>query len=110
MIQQLRIYEIYEHNKAAFHARFRDHAMRIMKRYGFDFVSLWEARSDRGTDFVYLLAWPDLAAKEAAWRGFMADGEWKEIKRITKAQHGDLVGHIDDRVLSPTPYSPVPSR
>jgi len=32
-----------------------------------------------------------------------------EIKRITKAQHGDLVGHIDDRALSPTP-SPVPSR
>ena len=30
MIQQLRIYEIFEKNKAAFHARFRDHAARIM--------------------------------------------------------------------------------
>src|SRR2546428_1511821 len=37
------------------------------------FRPLWEARSDRGTNFVYLLAWPDLAAKEAAWRAFMAD-------------------------------------
>ena len=26
MIHQLRIYEIFEHNKAAFHDRFRDHA------------------------------------------------------------------------------------
>ncbi len=26
MIHQLRIYEIVENNKAAFHARFRDHA------------------------------------------------------------------------------------
>ncbi|MFK4382089.1 hypothetical protein ACVWYQ_001784 [Bradyrhizobium sp. USDA 3397] len=30
MIQQLRIYEIFEKNKAAFHARFCDHAARIM--------------------------------------------------------------------------------
>ena len=110
MIQQLRIYEIFDHNKAAFHERFRDHAMRIMKRYGFDFVSLWEAKSDRGTSFVYLLAWPDLSTKEAAWRGFMADEEWKEIKRVTKAQHGDLVGEIEDRLLTPTAYAPVQSR
>ncbi len=110
MIQQLRIYEIFEHNKTAFHARFRDHAMRIMKRYGFDFVFLWEARADHRTEFVYLLAWPDLATKEAAWRGFMADEEWKEIKRVTNAAHGDLVGQIEDRVLTPAPYSPVPSR
>jgi hypothetical protein len=32
MIHQLRIYEIFENNKDAFHARFRDHAARIMKR------------------------------------------------------------------------------
>jgi hypothetical protein len=38
MIQQLRIYEIFENNKAAFHARFRDHAARIMQRYGFRHV------------------------------------------------------------------------
>ena len=31
MIQQLRTYEIFEKNKAAFHARFRDHAARIMQ-------------------------------------------------------------------------------
>ena len=43
MIQQLRIYEIFENNKAAFHARFRDHAARIMRtRYGFHIVAMWE--------------------------------------------------------------------
>jgi hypothetical protein len=31
MIRQLRIYEIFEATKAAFHARFRDHAARIMQ-------------------------------------------------------------------------------
>jgi hypothetical protein len=109
MIQQLRIYEIFERNKAAFHARFRDHAMRIMRKYGFEFLATWEATTDRRTEFVYVLTWPDLATKEAAWRGFMADAEWKEVKRATKAEHGDLVGEIEDRVLVPTAYAPKAS-
>jgi hypothetical protein len=33
-VHQLRIYEIFEASKAAFHARFRDHAARIMRREG----------------------------------------------------------------------------
>jgi heme-degrading monooxygenase HmoA len=106
MIHQLRIYEIFEHNKTAFHTRFRDHAVRIMHRHGFEFLGLWEARTDRRTEFVYVLAWPDEAAKRAAWARFMSDDEWKEIKRVTSAQHGDLVGAIEDRVLVPADYSP----
>src|ERR671925_277077 len=102
MIHQLRIYEIFEHNKLAFHERFRDHAARIMRKYGFDIVAMWEAKTDRRTEFVYLLAWPSEAAKTDAWARFMADAEWKEIKRVTSAQHGDLVGAIEDRVLTPT--------
>ena len=107
MIQQLRIYEIFEHNKAAFHERFRDHAWRIMRTYGFNISAMWEARGDGRTEFVYLLNWPDEATKIAAWTAFLADEEWKEIKRVTNARHGDLVGAIQDRMLAPTDYSPA---
>jgi hypothetical protein len=106
MIHQLRIYEIFEHNKAAFHARFRDHAVRIMRRYDFDIAAMWEARTEKRTEFVYLLRWPDEQRKQAAWAGFMADEEWAEIKRITSAEHGGLVGEIQDRLLVLTDYSP----
>ncbi|HET7264474.1 MAG TPA: NIPSNAP family protein [bacterium] len=106
MIHQLRIYEIFERNKPAFHARFRNHAARIMRRHGFDILAMWETSTARRTEFVYLLAWPDEATKTAAWGAFMADGEWKEIKRATGAEHGDLVGEIEDRVLVPVEYSP----
>jgi len=83
LIQQLRIYEIFERNKVAFHARFRDHAMRIMRKDGFEVLALWEAKTDRRTELVYLLNWPDEASKEA-------------------------VGEIEDRVLMSTVYSPRP--
>jgi len=106
LIHQLRIYEIFERNKTAFHARFRDQAMRIMRSYGFEFVAVWESKTDRRAEFVYLLGWPDVATKEAAWNAFKADDEWKDIKRVTAAAHGELVGQIQDRVLVPTPYAP----
>lgn len=107
MIHQLRIYEIFEHNKSAFHARFRDHAARIMRTYGFTIVAMWESKTAARTEFVYLLAWPDEPTLRSAWAAFMADEEWKAIKRETGAQHGDLVGTIEDRVLVPTGYSPA---
>lgn len=107
MIHQLRIYEIFETNKRAFHARFRDHAARIMKTYGFQIAAMWEARSGEKTQFIYLLEWPDEATKIAAWSAFMADPEWAEIKRVTSAEHGALVGGIEDRTLVPLDYSPT---
>ena len=108
MIQRLRIYEIFENNKAAFHARFRDHAARIMQqRYGFQFLAMWETRFGERTEFVYLLQWPDEATKTAAWSEFMQDKEWAEIKRVTSAEHGLLVGKIEDRSLILTDYSPA---
>src|SRR5260221_4261749 len=108
MIQQLRIYEIFENNKAAFHARFRDHAARIMRdRYGFRIVALWETRFGERTAFAYLLEWPDEATKTAARSAFMSDTEWSEIKRVTHAEHGLIVGRIADRLLRPVQYSPA---
>ena len=109
MIQQLRIYEIFEHNKEAFHARFRDHAMRIMRSHGFVFVALWESVRPERTEFVYLLDWPDTDTMERAWRAFLADAEWTDIKRVTRERHGDLVGETVGRVLAPVPYSPARS-
>jgi len=111
MIQQLRIYEIFEKNKAAFHARFRDHAARIMRtRYGFRIVAMWETKFGDRTEFAYLLEWPDEAAKTAAWAAFMADAEWSEIKRVTSAEHGAMVGQIEDRLLQTVDYSPSKQR
>jgi hypothetical protein len=105
-IHQLRIYEIFDTNKQAFHDRFRDHAMPIMKKYDFNIVAQWEAKNGTRTEFVYLLEWPDEPTMKDRWAKFMADKEWADIKKETGAKHGKLVGEIQDRTLSLTPYSP----
>jgi hypothetical protein len=106
VIHQLRVYEIFDTNKDAFHERFRDHAARIMGRYGFTILAMWETTNGTRTEFVYLLQWADADAMTTAWDSFLADDEWREIKRETSARHGDLVGDIESRVLRAVPYSP----
>ncbi|MGH2536783.1 MAG: NIPSNAP family protein [Candidatus Promineifilaceae bacterium] len=106
VIHQLRIYEIFDGNKEAFHQRFRAHAVRIMARYEFEIVAIWESRQGTRTEFVYLLEWPDEATMKDRWARFLADTEWIEIKRATGTVQGALVGEIADRTLKLTDYSP----
>jgi NIPSNAP len=106
-IHQLRIYEIFDANKQAFHDRFRDHAARIMGRYDFQIVAMWETKPSERTEFVYLLEWSDRQTMDDRWARFMADEEWSAIKRETAAVHGKLVGDIESRVMLPTDYSPA---
>ncbi|MGH8174665.1 MAG: NIPSNAP family protein [Steroidobacter sp.] len=105
-IHQLRIYEIFDHNKQAFHDRFRQHAVRIMAKYDFRIVAMWEAKTADRTEFVYLLEWSDRPTMQDRWARFMADQEWSEIKRQSAKDHGRLVSHIEERFLQTTDYSP----
>lgn len=105
-IHQLRIYEMYDHNKQAFHERFRDEALRIMKKYDFNIISIWESKYDGKTEFVYLLQWPDEATMKVAWEKFKEDAELIEIKKKSNEKNGQLVGEIEDRTLILADYSP----
>ena len=106
VIHQLRIYEIFDSTKQAFHDRFRDHAMRIMAKYDFKIVATWESKKDSRTEFVYLLEWPDKETMADRWEKFLSDEEWIKIKKETAEMYGPLVGEIQDRTLYLTDYSP----
>lgn len=105
-VYQLRIYEIFETNKKVFHERFRDHAMRIMKKYNFKIVSIYESKSDKKVEFVYFLEWPDEKTMKQAWEQFKADKEWIDVKKEYTAKYGNVVGNVEDRVLMKVDYSP----
>jgi NIPSNAP len=106
VIHQLRIYEIFDSNKKAFHRRFRDHAMRIMVKYDFKIVATWESKKENRTEFVYLLEWPERKTMADRWQKFLGDKEWINIKKETGEMYGPLVGEIQDRTLNLTDYSP----
>ena len=109
VIHQLRIYQLFDNTREAFHERFRDHAQRIMERYDFHIVAMWESPTEDGPEFVYLLEWPDEQTMKDRWGAFMEDQEWSDIKAETASIHGQFVGGIEERTLILTDYSPMRS-
>jgi hypothetical protein len=105
-LYQLRVYQLFAPSKALFHKRFRDHAMRIMRRHGFDIAATWEGQRDGKPEFIYLLRWLDQAAKDRAWRAFMGDAEWQEIKAATVSPDAPIMDGIEDHAMALTEYSP----
>ena len=106
-LQQLRIYEINRSNKDAFHRRFQDHALRIMKRHGFRIIDMWESDTGKKVELVYLLSWPDKDTMDSRWKNFLADQEWIDIKKKTAAESGELVREVNSRPMSRVSYSPA---
>ena len=105
MINQLRLYEIYEPTRVEFLDRFRDHAARIMSAHGFRILALWTTTHNGNPAFAYLLCWQDLEEMQAGWTAFMADQEWKDIKAARDPDAGPIVGEITDLALAPVSFS-----
>jgi hypothetical protein len=108
-VYQLRIYKLHAGNEQHFHERFSQQCMPIMARYGFDIVFTSESGESGHKEFVYLLRWKDRDTQNAAWKKFLADPDWVEIKKVTAARWGDLVDEVQDRSLDLLPYTPKPS-
>ena len=108
-VHQLRIYEIPRKNVQFFHERFHNQCLPIMEKYGFHVLATWQSEFEGKVEFVYLLEWPDTKTMEQSWDRFMADQEWKEIKKATAAAHGTYVEKVESRTLLLTDYSPSQS-
>jgi heme-degrading monooxygenase HmoA len=108
MICQLRTYEIFDTNNDAFHARFRDRAMRIIGVDGFEFAGSWETASpEERTEFFFLLRWPDEEMMRRQWESCMVDEKGTRITRETNAAHGDQVGKIKAQAKLLADFSPA---
>lgn len=106
-IYQLRTYEVSSNKKDAFHNRYKNHALRIMKKYDFNTVAIWESSSIANFEFIYILKWPNIETMEKQWKLFLADKEWINIKKNMDNEIGEPVLRVTNRVLDSNDYSPV---
>src|SRR5438874_8723268 len=65
-------------NIGVLHSRFREHTNRIFKKHDMTIVGFWQpvAKPDQ---LIYILAYKDAAARDAAWAAFRADPEWVKV-------------------------------
>jgi hypothetical protein len=61
------------------HARFRQHSIRLLQKHGMTIVGFWQPVSKPDT-LIYLVAYKDAAARDAAWAAFNADPEWVKVR------------------------------
>ena len=57
--------------------------------------------------FAYLLTFPDLAAREAAWKRFREDEAWQKLKTTPGYVDAEIMANITDLILTPTAYSQI---
>ena len=102
---ELRTYYAAEGKLDALNARFRDHTTGLFTRHGMTNVGYWMPVENPGRKLVYLLSYPDLAAREASWKAFQADPDWVRAKGASEAS-GKLVAKVESLFLTPTDFSP----
>jgi hypothetical protein len=99
---ELRTYTVREGSSIdLLHSRFRDHTTALFKKHGMTIVGYWQPVTKRDT-LVYLLAYKDGAARDAAWAAFGADPDWVK----TRAEMAVNV-QVDNVFMSATDYSPL---
>ena len=105
MIYELRVYHCLPGKLPAVNDRFKNITTKIWERFGIKTVGFWTVLvGENSADFIYMLAWTDLAERDRLWNAFVIDPEWKAKRAETEA-NGPLVASVSNRFLSPTDYS-----
>jgi len=87
------------------HARFRDHTMSLFEKHGMTNIGYWVPIDNTENKLIYVLAYPSREAREASWKDFQADEDWKKAKEQSEL-NGKLVDKVEQRFMSATDFSP----
>lgn len=99
---ELRTYTVREGSSIdLLHSRFRDHTTALFKKHGMTVIGYWQPVAKPNT-LIYILAYKDAAARDAAWAAFNVDPEWVKTRTemVVNVQ-------VDNVFMSATDYSPM---
>jgi hypothetical protein len=106
---EMRTYVAAEGKFDALHARFRDHTNALFRKHGMEIVGYWvptDEKKGANDTLIYILAYPSKEAREAAWKAFGADPEWRAALKASEV-NGKLTKKVESVYLRPTDYSPM---
>jgi hypothetical protein len=105
----LRIYE--SHNERAAKKKiemFNKSELAIFRRVGLTPVFFAETVIGPAMpNLTYMLAFPDDAGREAAWKRFRDDPEWLKLKAIPEYADKEIVSRITNKILRPMAFSEI---
>ncbi len=105
---EMRTYITYEGKLDALNKRFRDHTCKLFEKHGMTLIGFWTPSEgeDAANTLVYILAFPSREARDASFKAFSADPEWKAAREASEAD-GKIVKKVISQFLTPTDYSAI---
>lgn len=85
--------------------RFRQYTTRIFEKHGMENIGYWTPTDTSRKELIYILAYPSREARDASWKAFGSDPEWKAVVAKTEA-NGKLVDHVDQIFMTESDFSP----
>lgn len=104
---EMRTYTTHPGKLEALHARFRDHTNKIFAKHGMTMIGYWTPDTPAGEEantLVYILAYPDMAAREKAWTDFKSDPDWQAAYKASH-EDGPIVKKVESKFMHATDYS-----
>ena len=102
---EMRIYYAEPGKLDALVERFQQHTRKLFKKHGMENIGYWLPISNEKNQLVYVLAYPNMEAREAAWKAFGADPKWEKVKAKSELK-GKLVNRVESIFMKATDYSP----
>jgi hypothetical protein len=105
---EMRTYTTAPGKLEALHARFQQHACRLLERHGMVNIGYWIPMDEPAASntLLFVIAHKDRGSRETGWKGLIADPEWQAVFKASEAQ-GRLVEKVEVRLLRATDYSPA---
>jgi hypothetical protein len=85
--------------------RFREHTCALFQKHGMANIGYWTPIENTDNTLVYVLAYPSREARDASWKAFSSDPDWKKAQSESEA-NGKLVTKVDQLFMTATDFSP----
>lgn len=86
--------------------RFRNHTTKIFERHGMTNVGYWVPTVNDQNALYYVLSYPNKEARDASWKAFGADPEWKTVREESE-KNGKIVSKVVSVFMNVTDFSPA---
>ena len=106
-IYELRTYHCEDGRLDALNKRFRDHTLDLFEKHGMTVHEFWMPTEGElaGKTLIYVLSYESKEARDAAWKAFLADPEWKKVAEESQ-KDGRILKGVDSVIMEKTDYSP----
>jgi hypothetical protein len=101
---EMRVYYAAEGKLDGLNARFRDHTLKLFAKHGMTSLGYFVPTKNTENKLIYFLAYPSREARDASWKAFQADPDWKAAQKASEA-NGRLLTKGESAFLTATDYS-----